>query len=320
MLWRERKVEAAYRSCVEPGSCFPRDLCGMIVEDQFDRGAGRIGGIEKLEEFDELAAAVAISDERVDLSGKQIDPGQQAERAMAFVLMIPRKGGVDAGLGRQIRRRRRDNLNFRLLVARDDRHRFSPLLGSGRGFFQDIDFAIDAQNLRHLLFKRGVAIFKIVAHLVRLDCLLAEKLAHRALNQTGETFVLRRRSVLTCMTGQKPRRSQLVWIAVLVGLLARQRHQLSLGLRRDHRLLARSRSAVECRQCAVRHASLDAALARLMVHAKPLSHGKERWLFKVGEQHRCPRHPAPSSTAKEPSTLQPPDRSAPTRPLAATSP
>ena len=30
---------------------------GMIVEDQLDRGAGRIGGIEKLEEFDELAAA-----------------------------------------------------------------------------------------------------------------------------------------------------------------------------------------------------------------------------------------------------------------------
>ena len=57
----------------------------MIVEDQLDRGAGRIGGIEKLEEFDELAAAVAIPDERVDLAGEQIDPGQQAERAMAFV-------------------------------------------------------------------------------------------------------------------------------------------------------------------------------------------------------------------------------------------
>jgi len=38
----------------------------MIVEDQLDRGAGRIGGIEKLEEFDELAAAMAIFDERVD--------------------------------------------------------------------------------------------------------------------------------------------------------------------------------------------------------------------------------------------------------------
>src|SRR4029077_16598116 len=48
MLGRERKVEAACRSCVEPGSGFPRDVCGMIVEDQLDRGAGRKGGIEKL--------------------------------------------------------------------------------------------------------------------------------------------------------------------------------------------------------------------------------------------------------------------------------
>ena len=60
MLGRERKVEAACRLCVEPGSGFPRDVCGMIVEDQLDRGAGRVGGIEKLEEFDELAAAVAM--------------------------------------------------------------------------------------------------------------------------------------------------------------------------------------------------------------------------------------------------------------------
>ena len=80
----------------------------MIVEDQLDGGAGRIGGIEKLEEFDELAAAVAVSNESVDLAGEQINPGQQAERAIAFVLMIPREGGMDAWHWRQIRRRRRE--------------------------------------------------------------------------------------------------------------------------------------------------------------------------------------------------------------------
>src|SRR5271167_2028215 len=97
------KVEAAWRPGVEPGSGFPRNVCGMIVEDQLDRGAGRIGGIEKLEEFDELAAAVALPDERVDLAGEQIDPGQQAERAMAFVLMIPREARMAAWHWRQIR-------------------------------------------------------------------------------------------------------------------------------------------------------------------------------------------------------------------------
>jgi hypothetical protein len=33
----------------------------MIVEDQLDRGASRIGGIEELEEFDELSAAMAVA-------------------------------------------------------------------------------------------------------------------------------------------------------------------------------------------------------------------------------------------------------------------
>ena len=44
----------------------------MIVEDQLDRGGRRISGIEKLEEFDELSAA--IFDKGVNLAGEQINP------------------------------------------------------------------------------------------------------------------------------------------------------------------------------------------------------------------------------------------------------
>jgi hypothetical protein len=36
---------------------------------------------------------VAIFDEGVDLAGEQINSSQQAERAMAFVFMVARKGG-----------------------------------------------------------------------------------------------------------------------------------------------------------------------------------------------------------------------------------
>src|ERR1700722_16954550 len=166
------KVEAAWRPGVEPGSGFPRNVCGMIVEDQLDRGTGRIGGIEKLEEFDELAAAVALPDERVDLAGEQIDPGQQAERAMAFVLMIPREARMAAWHWRQIRCRRGDGLDSRLLVVGDDRDRLLRFLRLGSGFFQDLDLAVDTQNFRHLGLELGVAAFQIVAHLVRLDFLL----------------------------------------------------------------------------------------------------------------------------------------------------
>src|SRR4030095_8727781 len=183
------ELEAARNLGGEPSSRFSRDVRGMIVEDQLDRGAGRIGGIEKLEEFDELSAAVAVSDEGMDLAGEQINPGQQAERAMAFVLMITREGRVDARLGRQIRRRRCDGLDSRLFIVGDDRHRLVRFVRFGGSLFQDLDLAIDTQNLRHLLLELSIAAFQVVAHLVRFDFLLSENFAHRALDQGGETFV-----------------------------------------------------------------------------------------------------------------------------------
>ena len=111
MLGGEGELEAPARSRGEPGSGFSRYVCGMIVEDQLDRSVRRIGGIDKPEELDELSTAVAIFDKGVDLAGEQINSSQQAERAMAFVFMVACKGGVDAGLGRQIRRRRCDGLD-----------------------------------------------------------------------------------------------------------------------------------------------------------------------------------------------------------------
>ena len=83
----------------------------MIVENQLNRGAGRIGGIKEPEEFDELAAAVAVSDQGMNLPSEQINPSQQAERTMPFVLMIARQSRVDAGLGWQIGRGRCNGLD-----------------------------------------------------------------------------------------------------------------------------------------------------------------------------------------------------------------
>src|SRR5260221_675654 len=171
--------------------------------------------IEFLKLLDELSAAVAISDQGVDLPGEKINPGQQAERAMALVLVVAREGRVGARHGWQIRCRRRDRLDSRLFVVGDDRHRRTRFLRLGSSLLQDLNLAIDAQNLRHLRFEIGIATFQVVAHLVRLDLLLAKDLAHRALDQVGKTFVPRRRSVLARMAGQQPRRPQLVGIAVL---------------------------------------------------------------------------------------------------------
>src|SRR5262245_28469489 len=123
MLGCEGELETGCRSGGEPASGFLRYVCRMIVENQLDRGAGRIGGIKKLEEFDKLSAAVPISDQRMNLPGEQIDAGQQAKRAVPLVLMIPREGRVDAGFWRQIGRGRCNGLDSGFLVIGDDCHR-----------------------------------------------------------------------------------------------------------------------------------------------------------------------------------------------------
>src|ERR1700716_64897 len=292
MLGREGEREASRWSSVEPGSCFSQYVGGMIIEDELDRGAGRISGVEMLEEFDELSAAVAVSDERMDLPGKQVDSGQQAQRAMAFVLVIPREARVDAGHGRQIRRRRCDGLDSRLFIVGNDCHSLDGFARLGSGFFQNLDLAVDAQNLRHLLLEFGIATFQIVATLVRFDFLLAEYLAHRALDQLGETFVPRRRSMLAGVTCQQPRGPQFMRITVLLGLVARQRHQPGFGLRCDDWFFARPWSILDRCQRPIGQRPLHAALNRLMMDPNSLPHRTERRILAIGQQHLCPRYPA----------------------------
>jgi hypothetical protein len=50
-----------------------------------------IGGIDQLEKRDELATAVAVLDQGMDLAGDKVDAGQQADRAVALVLK-PQRG------------------------------------------------------------------------------------------------------------------------------------------------------------------------------------------------------------------------------------
>src|SRR6266478_7334235 len=158
----EGEREAARRLSGEPSLSFSGDMRRVVVQDHLDRRAGRVSGIEELEEFDELAAAVTLFDQGVDLAGEQIDSGQQAERAVALVLMIARERRVGARHRRQIRRCGSDRLDSRLLVVGDDRYRLARFVRRfllGRGLFQDLDLAIDAQKLRHLLLALGIAAF-----------------------------------------------------------------------------------------------------------------------------------------------------------------
>ena len=75
MLGREDELEAMRGLAGEPAAGLFGDVRRMIVEDQLDRGVSWVCGIDELEELDELAAAVAILDEGVDLAGEQVDSG-----------------------------------------------------------------------------------------------------------------------------------------------------------------------------------------------------------------------------------------------------
>src|SRR5215469_13270118 len=144
---REGELEAAGGLLGKPGLGLLGDVCRMIVEDQLDRGMARIGGIDKLKEFDELAAAMAIPDQGVNLTGQQIDAGQQADRAVTFVFMIAGDGRVSTRLGRQVRRGRRNRLDTWLLVIGDDRHRVAGLfLGFCRGLLDELHLAVGSRT------------------------------------------------------------------------------------------------------------------------------------------------------------------------------
>ena len=265
----------------------------MIVEDQLDRGVGRIGGIEKLEEFDEFAAAVAILDQGMNLAGDEIDPSQQTDRAVALIFMLACKGRMHARLGWQVRGRRGNGLYSRLLVVRDDRDGVAPLLRRhGRRLLQDFHLAINTQHLRHLLRKVRVAALQIVVHFVRFHVFLVEDFAHRALRQVGEAHMAFRRSMFAGVPGEKPRRPQFVRIADVLRLTAGQINQPSLGLNRDSGLAARPRAIIERCQRAVGHRSLNAALDGLVMQSERLAHCEKRGVFPIGQQYPRPLYPA----------------------------
>ena len=93
------------------------------------------------------------------------------------------------------------------------------------------------------------------------------------------------------VTGQQPRRPQLVRIAQFLRLATGQIYQPGLGLGRDARLLTRPRPVVECCQRTIGDRPLDAALDGLMMHPESPAHSEQRWVFPIRQQHARPLHP-----------------------------
>ena len=121
VLGSEHKGEALLGLSGEPSPGFLRDVRRVIVENDLDRGFGGISPVEDFEELDELPTAMAILDQRVHLTGEQVDAGHQSHCAMAFVFVIALDGGVGAGYWSKIGSRVADRLDPGFLVIGDDR-------------------------------------------------------------------------------------------------------------------------------------------------------------------------------------------------------
>ena len=97
---------------------------------------------------------MSILDKRMDLAGHEINPGQEAQRTMALILVITGEGRMNAGFRRQVRRRRTDRLHAGFFIIRDDSHRVAWHVGLFQNFS---DLPVDAEDVRHLFFEFRIA-------------------------------------------------------------------------------------------------------------------------------------------------------------------
>jgi hypothetical protein len=226
-----------------------------------------VGGIKKLQEFNEFATAMAVFHQSLDLAGQQVDAGQQADRAEALIFMIAGEGRMLAGLQRQVRCRGGKRLDPWLLVKVKP-HKV-------RYYLERCDPEFKEKMAEVLCVYRQVKILKETAAASNqrrgCDHLLfprIEDLAHRALDQLIKACVALRGPMLPRVVGQKPGRPQLVRIPQVLRIPTGQRHQPSLGLGGDLGLFARPRTIVERRDRAVGEGPLNTPLNRLMTKSQ----------------------------------------------------
>src|SRR5215469_5665909 len=172
MRRRERERKAANRLRGKPARGLARDMGGMVVENDLDRGVGRVSPVEELKKLDEFAAAVAFLDQGMDVTGEQIDTRHQGQGAVALVLVIAHHSRADAGKWRAIRRGRSDRLNPWFLVVRDDGEApatavLALVLPAFSLATHHRHLPVDTEDFGHFGLELRIALLQVVAHLVR---------------------------------------------------------------------------------------------------------------------------------------------------------
>jgi hypothetical protein len=119
--WREDKFKAPGFSGEEAAG-FSRAVGRVVIEQDADQHANRIGGVEFLQEGNELVAAVALSEGVVNNAGHEVDGCREGHSSKPLVFMAALDSGMLPGLGRQIGGSGGNCLNARLFVVGEDRN------------------------------------------------------------------------------------------------------------------------------------------------------------------------------------------------------
>lgn len=127
----------------------------MIVQDQADRTAGRIIGVQILEQPDELDAPVPLLDAGDDVSIKQVQARQNRQGPMPDILMIASESGVFAGDGRKVRSGIGDRLHTRFLIHRNRDDVGPPAVRRFGSFVLRRYLLVDQQDFRIVASKLG---------------------------------------------------------------------------------------------------------------------------------------------------------------------
>src|SRR4029077_14970323 len=96
--------------------------------------------------------------------------------------------------------RRRDRLDAWFLIVRDDGEAAAAVVAPALAFSlaaQHRHLPVDTEDFGHFGLELGIALFQVVADLVRLDVLLGQDLADRPLGQLRQARMPGGRSVLT---------------------------------------------------------------------------------------------------------------------------
>src|SRR5260370_28365762 len=92
---REREGKTANGLCGKPVRSLARDMGGMVVENDLNRGVGGVSGIQELYQLDEFPAAAGLLYQGMGVAGDQSDTPPPGPRNAARVFVCSYRGLTD---------------------------------------------------------------------------------------------------------------------------------------------------------------------------------------------------------------------------------